>query len=81
MGEIAEMMLDGTLCEGCGDFLNDEPPGYPCYCRDCQRDKAKDYLAKTPPPKPKVKCTVCGRNVKAVGLADHMKDSHEERKK
>ena len=22
MGAIAEMMLDGTLCEGCGDFMN-----------------------------------------------------------
>jgi hypothetical protein len=23
MGEIAEMMLDGTLCAGCGDVLGD----------------------------------------------------------
>lgn len=35
MGEISEMMLDGTLCEGCGEFLNEDPPGYPCYCAGC----------------------------------------------
>jgi hypothetical protein len=38
MGEIAEMMLDGTLCEGCGEFLNEEPLGYPGYCFSCQPD-------------------------------------------
>jgi len=35
MGEIADMMLDGTLCEGCGEFLNNDGPGYPCYCSEC----------------------------------------------
>ena len=32
MGEIADMMLDGTLCEGCGVYLEGEPTGYPRYC-------------------------------------------------
>ena len=36
MGEIADMMLDGTLCEGCGVFLNDEAAGYSCYCEGCE---------------------------------------------
>lgn len=31
MGEIAEMMLDGTLCECCGTFIGDGD-GYPRYC-------------------------------------------------
>ena len=35
MGEIADMTLDGTLCEGYGEFLNEDPPGYPCYCAGC----------------------------------------------
>jgi hypothetical protein len=35
MGEIADMHLDGTLCECCGEFLG-EPVGYPRYCEDCQ---------------------------------------------
>ena len=37
MGEIAEMHLDGTLCERCGEYLG-HPVGYPRYCRDCWRD-------------------------------------------
>jgi len=35
MGDIAEMMLDGTLCEGCGVYLPGEGEGIPRYCRDC----------------------------------------------
>lgn len=40
MGEIAEMMLDGTMCEGCGEFLDGESPGYPRYCsKQCAEDR------------------------------------------
>ena len=36
MGEIAEMMLDGTFCEGCGEVMDDhESPGYPRRCEAC----------------------------------------------
>jgi hypothetical protein len=35
MGDIADMMLDGTLCEGCGEFLDENPPGYPRRCIGC----------------------------------------------
>lgn len=73
MGEIAEMMLDGTLCAGCGVFLNDEPQGYPCYCRDC--GSPQRTLPKQPPAK-KCKCPTCGKRVKEVGLNDHMRDAH-----
>jgi hypothetical protein len=76
MGDIADMMLDGTLCEGCGVFLNDDVPGYPCRCESCRADAARDYLATHQPPKPKAKCAVCGRKVKASGLKDHMRDAH-----
>jgi hypothetical protein len=32
-GDVADMMLDGTLCEGCGAYLDDGPaPGFPRYC-------------------------------------------------
>lgn len=49
MGEIAEMMLDGTLCEACGAFLDDsegDSPGFPCYCsEECakSRDSECDF--------------------------------------
>ena len=46
MGEISEMMLDGTLCQVCGVFLGPNPEdddfeswapcGYPMSCKDCE---------------------------------------------
>lgn len=39
MGEIADMMLEGLLCEGCGELIGDgsgTPPGYPVRCAGCQ---------------------------------------------
>lgn len=38
MGEIADMMLDGTMCEQCGEWLGDpmsEPQGFPGLCPSC----------------------------------------------
>lgn len=46
MGEIAEMVLDGTLCQCCGALMEDlkpehgnklkVPPGYPRSCDNCK---------------------------------------------
>jgi hypothetical protein len=80
MGEIADMMLDGTLCAGCGEFLG-EDAGYPVYCLRCAKDLPGDNF-QSPKYKPrqqtapKVKCDVCGKKVKASGLADHKRDTH-----
>lgn len=44
MGDIAEMILDGTLCEQCGCVVGDVPEavGHPRKCKDCQpKKKAK----------------------------------------
>jgi len=38
MGEIADMMLDGTLCQTCGTFI-DNPCDYPRYCAGCQPEE------------------------------------------
>ena len=38
MGEIAEMIIDGTLCQQCGEFIG-EPVGYPRTCTGCSNDK------------------------------------------
>ncbi len=37
MGDVADMMLDGTLCEGCGVYLG-STAGVPMRCRDCKGD-------------------------------------------
>jgi hypothetical protein len=41
MGEIADMMLDGTMCQGCGEWLHDgdDGPGFPGYCSACEPDE------------------------------------------
>lgn len=41
MGEIAEAMLDGTLCEGCGEYLGSDI-GFPQYCSSCRSDEESD---------------------------------------
>lgn len=72
MGYISEMMLDGTLCEGCGCNLAGPAPGYPRYCsRRCQQDRQGEFVQST-----KVRCPACHRMVKRRGLADHMRDAH-----
>jgi hypothetical protein len=39
MGEIAEAMLDGTLCEACGTYIG-EGDGFPGYCSSqCAADR------------------------------------------
>lgn len=74
MGEIAEMMLDGTMCQVCGEFMGDEC-GYPRTCGACSFHDKRDRLAAAP----KVACPKCGKKVKAAGLADHQRDVHSER--
>ena len=63
MGEYAEMLLDGTCCEGCGEYMGGGAPGFPRYCKACR--------ARSPSPAPSwrdrhpVRCE-CGRRFKAV---------------
>jgi DNA-directed RNA polymerase subunit RPC12/RpoP len=79
MGEIAEMMLDGTLCEGCGVFLEDGGGGYPRRCIQCEEDARIaeiDHGARQLAASMKVKCPDCGKRVKPNGLANHIRDKH-----
>ena len=71
MGEIADLMLDGSICEGCGVTLPGDAPGHTRLCRTCQHDRAQ------PAPDAKVACKTCGRRVKAIGLKDHMRAAHK----
>lgn len=51
MGEIVEMVLEGTFCELCGCVVEDivmgaEAPGYPRKCEDCLREEQKELMRK-----------------------------------
>ena len=46
MGDIAEMMLAGILCEECGSFVDIESNEFPRLCNDCSSSKANRMLRK-----------------------------------
>lgn len=78
MGEYADMMLDGTMCQSCGEYIGSDS-GFPTFCRNCERDNRSEYglVSGLAPNNPtKVACKKCGRHVKAVGLHQHMRDKH-----
>lgn len=40
---VADMMVEGALCSGCGVWMDDilegvEAPGYPRTCEDCENE-------------------------------------------
>jgi endogenous inhibitor of DNA gyrase (YacG/DUF329 family) len=78
MGEMAEMLLDGTCCECCGEYLGDGPTGYPRYCsKQCATGRGAPWHDPLPAPKiRKTKCPECGRKVKIAGLKDHLRAMH-----
>ena len=42
MGEIADMMMEGTLCAGCGVYIGCDDMGTPMYCdAECMADHEK----------------------------------------
>lgn len=43
MGEMAEMMLDGTLCQYCGTYLEDSVGPSPQSCEDCTEDSEGEH--------------------------------------
>ena len=82
MGDIADMILEGCMCQGCGEFLG-EGEGFPAYCPSCQSDenKAEKALKKAAnieknARQKKTKCPDCGKKVKEIGLSMHRRDVH-----
>ena len=76
MGDTADLMLNGTLCECCGVYLAGEADGIPRRCKDCWKEANleahQNYLATHR----KTKCPTCGKKVREVGLDNHMRDAH-----
>lgn len=79
MGDVADMLIDGTLCEDCGAVIDDDSPGHPRCCNDCERERgiaAVDSAARTLAAETRVTCRQCGKRVKYAGLRDHQRDKH-----
>lgn len=90
MGEVAEMMLNGTLCEGCGCFIDEDgAQGFPRYCSERCATGRGASAARTPRmrhvyanERPKVRgdhaCPAgCGMSFKtAVGASQHARAKH-----
>jgi len=86
MGEISDMMLNGELCQGCGEYMDidlengEMPPGHPVYCLGCSCEDDGDAACPGPKkkdkPASKVPCPHCDKNVKPSGLEHHIRDVH-----
>lgn len=73
MGEIADMIMDGILCQSCGAFMG-SGDGFPVSCPGCRRPARK--AAHVPQPKG-VGCGNCGR----VFPDANARDQHYAQKK
>jgi predicted Zn-ribbon and HTH transcriptional regulator len=40
MGDAAEMILEGIVCESCGVYIG-EAIGYPRKCKDCKKEERR----------------------------------------
>ena len=82
MGDIADMMLDGTMCQVCGEFQGD-PVGYPITCAGCGGDAlgiVDDGPANAPKDPKTVACPdpFCERKFRnRQAAAQHWVDKHE----
>ena len=77
MGDIADAMLDGTLCECCGTYIG-EGDGFPRYCsRKCADDRGSTNQARSSAAK--VACPYCSKRIKSIGLWQHIRDAHSEK--
>lgn len=77
MGEYAEMMLDGTCCEGCGEYLGNGD-GFPQYCSPECAGGRDALVRKKAPPRP-YDCRHCGRiALTGQGVFSHVREKHPD---
>ena len=77
MGDIADMMLEGDLCAGCGSYMGGESDGIPRYCSsDCEPNdykQAKKNINKTE----KIPCPMCKKKCNGKqGVEANIKKLH-----
>ena len=75
MGDIADMVLDGMMCEQCGEYLG-KGDGYPRSCKVCSSISSPEAYSELFGNKKR--CPLCNKWVKKVGLPQHLKAKHPE---
>lgn len=72
MGEYADMMLDGTMCSSCGEYLGGDE-GYPVTCASCAGDDLQYRRSR----KPGNGCPKCAERFPDTNLRrKHLRDVH-----
>lgn len=83
MSYFEDYVEDGLCCEGCGEFLGGDEPGFIRRCSACER-KAERHEPRLPranrysiPPREgTIQCKHCASWVKPIGMRDHMHAKH-----
>lgn len=84
MGEIADMMIGGEMCQYCGEYLGDGD-GYPRSCAGCASEddgkpgirKVKIVARSNNSAPLKHHCPMCGKRVSPQGMGDHVMAVHK----
>lgn len=81
MGEIADLILEGEICQECCQHIDNMPhAGHPRYCTDCGGDpqyngavkRGSKWRKKILQSEPDTKCPTCGKKLRGErGLKDH----------
>lgn len=76
MGDIAEMTLNGDMCEGCGEWLG-EGDGYPRLCPGCARERRQSDGPLPHKSRGSATCPDCGRSMKGkAAVMQHQNAKH-----
>ena len=77
MGDVADMIADGTLCQSClCPFDNGNASGFPRVCRACGAPNS--YVIRPADREKKHQCH-CGKKFRTKqGLNHHQRDVHSE---
>lgn len=82
MGEIADAILDGDLCQVCGVYM-EGGNGYPQTCGGCLHDtkprRAPAHKPSTFERVGKESCPTCGKRISLWGLDQHNLMKHSVR--
>lgn len=81
MGDIADQIVEGEICQicCCPEGIDIPARGYPFTCAECGGDKQQAVNPQhhaTKGKSPKIKCPYCDKMIAEVGLQQHKAAKH-----